>query len=151
MRENTPSISLPLFLDKEIEHELACAAMIFWPQAVAGRWVDMKEAWKRQVWKATSWRRVGGPAGAVFFDMKHLGIVLPSWHVLKLEDGRMISLQSICPEDVRDNFDQACNRKGWKHRPIGELRQGVWFEPIKALLVRTPSRTWTAKHAAHAK
>ena len=100
--------------------------MIFWPQVV-GRWEeDMKEAWKRQVWKTTSWRRVGGPAGAVFHDMKHLGIVLPSWHVLKPHNGRMISLQNICPEEGKDNFDQACNSEGWKHRH-GELRQGGYL------------------------
>ena len=60
--EKKPFVSLSLCLavnQLEIEHGLACAATCFWAQAV---WVgqreeDMREAWERQVWDATSWKQ----------------------------------------------------------------------------------------------
>ena len=34
---------------------------------------------------------------------------------------------------------------------LGELKERVWFERIKALLTRKPNHSWTARHAAQAK
>ena len=58
-----PSVSLSLFPETnslEIEHEFACAATCFRAPAVwTGQWKDQKgEAGKRQVWEATSWKKV---------------------------------------------------------------------------------------------
>ena len=52
----------------------------------------MRGAWKRQVWEATSWTEVRGPAGADFCEMKDLGVAAPSWQVLRMGDGRMFSV-----------------------------------------------------------
>ena len=49
------------------------------------------EAWRRQIWEATLWRKVNGPAGAVFCEFQDLGIALPSWHMPRVTDGRKIT------------------------------------------------------------
>ena len=61
----------------------------------------MREAWKRQVWEATSWTKVRGPAGAVFCEMKDLRINVPNLQVLRLSDGSMLSMTDTCPKDIK--------------------------------------------------
>ena len=42
-------------------------------------------------------------------------------------------------------------QKWAKKHELGELKEGVWFEPVKALLKRKVHHRWTAKHAAQAR
>ena len=44
----------------------------------------MHKARKRQFWEAASWRKVRGPARAIFCENKDLGITWAAWHSLKL-------------------------------------------------------------------
>ena len=93
-----PSISLSFFSEinnLEIEHELACAATCFWTQAVwTGQWEDeMRNTWKKQVWKATSWTRVRESAGTLVCEIKDFGIT-----VLRMGDGRRMSTKDTCPD-----------------------------------------------------
>ena len=60
---------------------------------------DTKEAWKRQIREATWWRKVGGPAEAVFCEMKDLGVAFPSWHARKFEDGSAVHMTVTFPEE----------------------------------------------------
>ena len=99
----------------------------------------MREAWKRQVWEATSWKKVRGPAGAVFREMK--GSRNNAHKLAGAEAGarRMRSMNDICSQDVRKNIVQ------WR------LEEGVWFESIKALLETKPNDSWTRRHVAQAR
>ena len=104
----------------------------FWAQAVwTSKWEDdMRDVWKRQVWEATSWTKVRGPAGAVLCEMKDLGITAPSWQVLRL-GGRMISVKDTCPEDINQTLTRHANDVYWlkwaKKHDIEEVQGGVWF------------------------
>ena len=94
--------------DLEIEHELACAAACFWAQTVWTRQGEefMREARTRKVWEAFSWKKVRGPAGAIFCEMIDFGLTPRSWQLLMSEDGRIIDVKNTCPEDVK-NMSQA--------------------------------------------
>ena len=46
---------------------------------------------------------------SVFFDMKGLSITFPSWQVLRMGDGNMISMKDTCP-DVNKDMVEACQR-----------------------------------------
>ena len=67
-------------------------------RSLNGTMVGRGETWRRQVWEATSWKKVGGPAVAVICEMKDLGKTLPCWQALKMGDGGMISKKDTCPD-----------------------------------------------------
>ena len=73
----------------------------------------MREARKREVWESTSWKKVRGLAGAVFFLMKVLGVTLASWQVLRLQDGRLINMKNTCPEDVKKTSHRLAREACW--------------------------------------
>ena len=59
-----------------------CAASSSSIRAVVrtGQWEEyVRETWKTLVWEATSWKKSQSPAGAVFCEIRDLGITLPSW------------------------------------------------------------------------
>ena len=35
---------------------------------------------------------------------RRFGLTAPSWHLLSLADGRMISVKDTCPEDIRNTL-----------------------------------------------
>ena len=65
---------------------------------------------KRLVWEATSWKKGGGPAGTVFREKKDLGTKVPSWQVLGMGDGRMISCEGYLPKRRQKDIAQARQR-----------------------------------------
>ena len=84
--------------------------------------------------------------------MKDLGVAVRRWHFLRVGGGRMVNVKDACQEDINKN-DEACRTRLVKKvkNEIGELKQSLWFEPIKAILTRKPNHSWTASHAAQAK
>ena len=119
--QKKPSISLSLFLDWRLttlrsSTNLARAATCFWAQAAWTRqWADyMREAWKSQVWEATSWTTVRRPAGAVFCEMKAPGLAVPCWQVLRLSHGRWNSMKDTCPEDIRRTPTRHATNAYWQ-------------------------------------
>ena len=117
---------------------LACAATRFWAQAEwTGQWGEDVKAEE-----AASRRKVRGLAGAVFSEMKGLGITLPSRHVSRLADGRMVPLQNSCPEVVTNTLLKQAKEVYWR-----KLAKKHAVEE----LTRKPNRRLTAKHAAQAR
>ena len=122
-----PTVLLSLFWEingLEIEHELACAASCFGTR----QWDDdFREAWKRQVREATLWKKVTGRAGEVFCEIKDLGTTIPSWHVLRVGEGRMVSMKDTCLEYVNKTLlrhAKNVHRQRWtKKHEIGELKK----------------------------
>ena len=154
------SISLTLFSEVnnlELEHELTCSATCFWSEAIwTGQVVDhVREAWNRQLWEASSWTKVRGLPGVVFCEMKELEITAPSWQVLRMSDGRMISVKDTCLEDITKTPVRHEKNVYWpiwrKKHEIEELKEEVWFERLKAMLKRKVNHRWTARHAAQAR
>ena len=83
-RKPSDSLSLNLEISNlEIEHALACAVF---RSAMKD---NLGAAWERQVCKASSWKK------SVVF-----GVTLTSWQVLRVGDGRMISMKDSSPEDI---------------------------------------------------
>ena len=129
-----PKLSLTLFLEVhnlEIEHELARAATCLWAPAVRTRkWEDeMREAWERTSVGSCIVDESHRAANAVFCEMRDLGVAVPSWQVLRMSDGRLISVKGTCPEDIkktllRDTKNVYC-RKWAKKDDIEEPMEGV--------------------------
>ena len=114
-----PSVSLSLFLEVnnlEVEHELACAATCFGQQTVwTGPWSDdVREAWRRQVWEATLWTKVRGPAGALLCEMRDLGITVPSLKVLRVSDNSMVSKKDTCTGDIKKTLMRHAKDACWR-------------------------------------
>ena len=86
--------------------------------------------------------------------MKDL-VVFPSWQVLRKGDGRMLCLKDTCPENIKQTWitlaKDVCWQKRAKKHEDGELKEGVWFEPMSALLKGKQICSWTARHAASAR
>ena len=72
-----------------------------------------------------------------------------------MSDGRLISMKDTCPGGIKTTLMRHAKnvyRRTWaKKHDIEELKEGVWFEPIKAVLKRTVNHTWTARRAAQAR
>ena len=68
--------------------------------------------------------------------MKDFGISLRGWKVLRSSSNNMISMRDTCPEDVKNKLMRRAKGVHWqtlaKQFGIEELKEGVWFEPIKA-------------------
>ena len=68
--------------------------------------------------------------------MKDVGKTVPIRQVLRISDGRMISMQDTCPEDIRTALLKHVKDVYWprwaKKTAIEELKEGVWFAPIKS-------------------
>ena len=43
-----------------------------------------------------------------FREFKDIVITLPSWQVLRMGDGRVISVKETCPEDIGNDTARAC-------------------------------------------
>ena len=55
-----------------------CSNVLVGASSLDWKWEDyMREAWKRQVWKVTSWTQVRGPGGAALCEMKVFRITVP--------------------------------------------------------------------------
>ena len=63
--------------EMECQHEMAVTATNFWAHACwPGRLnEDMSRVWRRQVFEATRWSKVRGPAGVVFRELSDVGVM----------------------------------------------------------------------------
>ena len=103
---------------------------------------DVRETWRRQVWEATSRTKVRGPAGAVFGEMKDLGVTVPK--LAGSEDGRWQkdSYEGYVPRRHQKDVDEANN--GMK---LDNCKECGW-DPSKALLhKKKTNHVRTARHA----
>ena len=73
--------------------------------------------------------------------MKDLGITVPSWQNDQYEGDMPRRRQNKANEA---HTSRLLAQVGKKHE-IKEFTEGVWFEPIKALLKRKPSHSWTTR------
>ena len=88
-REEVFSLALTLPC---VEQSWKSSTNLHVPLRVSG-WEDgMGDAWTRQVWEATSWTKVRGPAGAVFCEMKGFGVTVRSWKEVQ----RTIKRAELC-------------------------------------------------------
>ena len=64
----------------------------------------------------------------------------------------MISMKDTCPEDITKtplrHAKNVFKQEEAKSHEMEELKEGVWFEPVKALLKRKVNHIWTTRHAA---
>ena len=75
--------SLSLFMEAfglEVEEELSTLATQYWAEGVwIGKWpVEQKEAWMRQFCEVQTWKQVRGPADAVMYETRDLGMSMKS-------------------------------------------------------------------------
>ena len=74
---------------------------------------------------------------------------------MKMSDGRMIGMEDTCLKDVEMTLMRHAKEVHWqtwaKKHDIEEPKEGVWLEPVKAMLKRKVSHRWTARHAAQAR
>ena len=66
---------------------------------------SLGEAWKRQVWEATSWTKVRHQQEHC--SVRELGTTDPSRQVLSMECGSVISMKDTCAEDIKKDNDEA--------------------------------------------
>ena len=61
-----------------------------------------------------------------------------------------MDVRFVCPQDVKKMFLKQANTTYWKKwaakHEDDELKEGVWFDPIKAMLRRKTNAEWTDKH-----
>ena len=60
------------------------------------------------------WRQVRGPAGAVMFGARDLGIKWPHWRTLIFEGNVRIDMRYVCPEDVKNMLLHKARTVYWK-------------------------------------
>ena len=63
----------------------------------------MRDAWRRQIFEAVSWKKIRGLAGAVCCELRDVEIQLPALGVLSIE-GVLLDRRAIAPSDVENNF-----------------------------------------------
>ena len=66
---------------------------------------SMREAWKRQVWEATSWKKAWGLAGVLLLGERFRKKTVASWQVLRLEAGRLVNGKTA--QKISKNIAQA--------------------------------------------
>ena len=147
--------SLSLFMKAfglEVEEELSTLATQFWAEGVwTGKcWHQQKEAWMKQVREVQAWRQVKGPAGAVMYETRDLGIKWPCWHTLVFSCETTIEVRCVCPKDVKRMLVQRARSVYWKKwtakHEYEKLKGGAWLEPRLALLRKKVKENWTEKY-----
>ena len=63
----------------------------------------MRDAWRRQIFEAVSWKRIRGPARAVCCELRDVDIQLLALDVLSIE-GVLLDRRAMAPSDVENNF-----------------------------------------------
>ena len=102
---------------------------------VIGLHTEQKEAWRKQIFEVQTWKQVRGPAGAVWYETRDLGVKWPQWHTLLFEDQGRVDMRVVCPRDVRKMLQKHVRTTYWrkwatKHE-YEELMEGIWFDPEK--------------------
>ena len=137
----------------EVEEDLSTTmATVFWAEGVwMGKWeAEQQGAWRRQVFEVQTWKQVRGPARSVMCETRDLGIKWPRWHTLLFEGQVSVDMRVVCPQDVKKMLLRQARIVYWKRwaakHECEELTEGVWLEPIQAMMRRTISEAWTDKH-----
>ena len=88
--------------------------------------------------------------GAVWCETRDLGIKWPQWHTLLLEEQGRVDMRLVCPRVVKKMLVKQVRTTQWKKwatkHEYDELSEGVWLDPIKAMLRRKTNEKWTGKH-----
>ena len=63
---------------------------------------DLEKRWRKKVWKTVRWKQVRGPAGAVVCATRDSGIGFPSWHALLFEEGVIVDVKAVFPQDGKN-------------------------------------------------
>ena len=95
-------------------------------------------------------RHVKQPAGNRFADQRvevcetrDLGIGFPSWHARPFEEGVIVDMKvesARCEEDTQRSRERGSGKR-WDTRNESDVlkKEGVWVEPLKALLRKKPT------------
>ena len=79
-----------------------------------------------------------GPAGAVLCETRDLGIKWLQRHTLAFEEQTEVDVRTVCPQDARQVKLKQARQAYWKRwaakHEHEELKEGVWLEPIEALM-----------------
>ena len=116
-----------------------------------GKWSrEQDDGWRKQIFEVQTWRQARGPGGAAMRETCDLGIKWPRWHTLIFEGQENLDMRLVCPQDVKKmlpNLARTTCRKKWATRhEYEELKDGVWFDPIKATLREKMNEEWTNRH-----
>ena len=65
------------------------------------------------MWETASSTEVRGPEGAMVCESRDLGIGFPSWRALLFEEGVIVDMKTLCPQDEREKVcgEQMGNEK----------------------------------------
>ena len=74
------------------------------------------------------------------------------WDVLRNEDGS-VDMLLTCPQDVKPTELKHATETFWRQwatqHEVDEMKEGIWFEIVEALIGGTHKRMWTADRAGH--
>ena len=83
-------------------------------------------------------------------ETRDMGIKWPHCHTLFFEGQVAVDMRVACPQDVKKMLLKQARMVYWKKwaakHECEELKEGVWLEPIQALLRRQTNEAWTDKH-----
>ena len=83
-------------------------------------------------------------------ETRDLGVKWPHWHTSIFEGEARVDMRYVCPKDVKKMLLQRARTVHWKKwaakHEIEELKEGVWLEPVLALLRKKTKRDWTENH-----
>ena len=83
-------------------------------------------------------------------ETRDLGTKWPHWHTLLFE-GQAVDMRVVCPQDVKKMLSKQAMKVCWKKfgskaRECEELKEGVWLEPVQAIMRRKTNEVWTDEH-----
>ena len=83
-------------------------------------------------------------------ETRDLGIKWSQWDTLIFEEQMKVDMRVVCPQDVQMMLLKQARMIYWKRwaakHECEELEEGVWLEPIQAVLRRQTNEVWTEKH-----
>ena len=73
----------------------------------------MTRVWRRQVFEATRWSKVRGPAGVVFRELSDVGAMCSQWNTF-VADGVPICGTTVNPDAVSKHMSRHMRKLCWK-------------------------------------
>ena len=131
-------------------HRINATTVVEWASVVWDGDVSeatLQAAWKRQAVKMNkkpAWGKVEGPAGAVRMQMRDLGWKWPSWSTMISEEGLVMDLREICPDDLKQMALRDSERNMWKRWCAKDGNQHLAPEPFME-----PIQQWLKKGGQH--
>ena len=101
---------------------------------------EQQKAWRKQILEVQTWTQVRGPAGAVMCETRDLGIKWKQWHTLLFEGQVAVGMRVVCLQDAKKMLLKQARMVHWKKWAAKHEceEEGVWLEPIQAMLPRKP-------------